>query len=305
MSKNARASELSSLTSPPRPLGMFLRTQLILGGAIGYFGWMWFSFSMIFWLVIGATPQLMTEIFAMTDSSASTEGVVVDWRDTNTEINDQTVERISFRYTIDGMAYEADVEVLESQARRLGDEYNMDIGRSVPVEYLVGKPHIARIPGAAWGVQSWFFVGFILLFLGIGLALAFANAKKGLKACHVLRHGKLAWGTYSHKEDSGGRINEEIVYRYFFSFKADDGKEYQVSHSTHKPDTILDEDQEPLLYDPDQPSQGVVIDGLPGGPRITGGGGFTSRSPILGIAALILPGIAALLVLASFSSVPW
>jgi hypothetical protein len=52
---------------------------------------------------------------------------------------------------------------------------------------------------------------------------------------------------------------------------------------------LEDEPEEPLLYDPLLPSYAVMLDDLPGSPRIDDAGNIKCKSPAAAILLLIIP----------------
>ena len=253
---------------------------------------------MVFWLLFGGTSQIVDRARVAFGDLATAEGIIVEWEDTNTEINEETVERISLTYSIDGVDYDGDAELVESEAQKVAQKYKTGVGGIIPVEYVVGRPKLVHIVGTPWSAMTWWIVLILALFPAVGSLISISAFRKGRHASRLLKNGVLAWGTYTRKEKTSTEINEEPVCRYYFEFKDKSGKTYEIFHATHDPDDILDEEQEPLLYLSDSPSEGVVLDGLPGEPTLKDGG-FTSDRPIASVKFLICPAIASFFILLS------
>ena len=106
---------------------------------------------------------------------------------------------------------------------------------------------------------------------------------------HLLKNGMPALGRFVSKEATGSQINNQMVYKYTFEFHADDGRPYEVTAKSHT-DELQDEDEEPLLYDPLCYSYAVMLDGLPGGPRIDSQGNIDHTIGAGPWWVMILPG---------------
>ncbi|TBR20536.1 hypothetical protein EPO15_12865 [bacterium] len=102
----------------------------------------------------------------------------------------------------------------------------------------------------------------------IGLTFISIGLRKGLRGIRLLRRGMTASGKLVSKEATNTSINKQRVYELTFEFTAADGKRYRAKASTHEPDTLEDDREEPLLYDPADPNISVLLDDLPGRPRL-------------------------------------
>ncbi|MEA3452569.1 MAG: hypothetical protein U9Q83_11810 [Bacteroidota bacterium] len=107
----------------------------------------------------------------------------------------------------------------------------------------------------------------ILLFIGIfpviGFLMLFFGIKKRLRYLNILQVGRVTFGVYNRRETTGSSVNEQAVFRLFFDFKADDGNMYQAHGETHKTYRLEDEQLEPLVFNPENPSEAIMIDALP------------------------------------------
>ena len=159
------------------------------------------------------------------------------------------------------------------------------VGNKVPVEYVAADPRTSRIVGLSAGMFSPAML-FIATIPAIGLALIIAGLRLGRKGVRLLRDGKLAQGTLTTKRATKQRVNNCTVYVYTFSFTADDRRTYAA---TRRDAELADKAQEPLLYDPAEPMRAVMLGALPGDPHIDEQGRINVRSPLLGLAAMIVP----------------
>lgn len=126
------------------------------------------------------------------------------------------------------------------------------------------------------------FIG--LTFIGIGL-------RKGLRGIRLLRRGMTASGRLVSKKPTNTQINGQRVFELTFEFTAADGKRYLAKASTHEPGPLEDNAAEPLLYDPADPTIAVMLDDLPGRPRIDDSSVTRTHDGSV-IPLLLLPGAA-------------
>jgi hypothetical protein len=160
----------------------------------------------------------------------------------------------------------------------------------VNVEYLSGVPSISRVEGmrrtlfGPWAV-------FPIIFPLVGLAFLYSGIKYGLKANRLLSQGRIAFGKLASSESTNTRINNRPVIKLTFSFRANDGDEYEVMAKTHQPEDLRDEEQEPLLYDDKDPSYAVLLDDLPGLTEFDSSGKLLPAGVLETAMTLILPSL--------------
>lgn len=107
-------------------------------------------------------------------------------------------------------------------------------------------------------------VGFPL----IGLAFIATGLRKGLRGLRLLTHGIPAMGRLVDKKPTNVQINDTPVIAMTFQFHTVDGRQARCVAKTHLTRDLEDDAEEPLVYDPLDPAQAVLLDDLPGKPRI-------------------------------------
>ena len=127
------------------------------------------------------------------------------------------------------------------------------------------------------GIATFFIFSYISWpFIALGAGLVLAALWRGMKANYLLANGVLGLGTLKSKKvikhDSSG---DPSVWKLTFEFIANDGRTHDVSTSTTEPGKLEDQEYEGLLYDPRRPSRAVMMDTLPGAPKIDGAGHIT------------------------------
>jgi len=160
-------------------------------------------------------------------------------------------------------------------------------GQSVEVEYADGNPSRSRIAGQR---RAMFGAGvmFVSLFPLIGLAILVPSTISGIKRNRLLREGLIATGTLKSKSRTNMRINNRLVYELIFEFTARDGRRHETKARTTATERLEDEAQEPLLYDPADPTRAYVLDEAPARPEIEMNGDLRGR-PTAAVRSLILP----------------
>lgn len=268
--------------------GVPLTTALavLFGGFFVQFGAGFFAFGMIFWWVFGAQSDV-TSWYRFSGELQRTSGVAL--ASEHTGINEggddhspgTPIYRIEYQY------YEAGGSTPITGAC-FATGMNPQPGQPVEIEYKPGDPLVSRIVGTrkaaieAWGI-------FVAVFPGLGLIFMVIGLRGNLRAVRVLKTGKLARGKLVDKQPTNTRINNRTVYRFTFEFQDEQGRSYQVSGKTHITELLEDEELERLLYDPEHPEGGVLVDALPGKPEITPDGEIKGANPGATLLRMLLP----------------
>lgn len=124
------------------------------------------------------------------------------------------------------------------------------------------------IEGLRKGTFEWPML-FIILFPAIGLTMMAVGVRKGLRALRLLTHGIPAQGRFVGQTRTNVQINDTPVMAMTFEFKTVDGRTARCVAKTHETRELRDDAEEPLVYDPEDPANAVLLDELPGRPRIT------------------------------------
>lgn len=125
-----------------------------------------------------------------------------------------------------------------------------------------------------------------VIFPLIGLIAVVRVFKKGIKANRLLRNGLQTTGKLISKKHTGVWVGSrrhgdaKPIYKLTFEFTAENRQNYKAVTKTEKPEKLEDEAAEPLLYDPIDPSHAVMLDALPGWPRIDDNGNIRVGSPV-------------------------
>jgi hypothetical protein len=87
-------------------------------------------------------------------------------------------------------------------------------------------------------------------------------------ALRLLERGMVTYGTLIEKRElpTSGDDPPKVLLR--FSFDGQNGETHVVEVETHSPGRLEDDPREQLVYPPGRPQEAVMIDALPGQPRI-------------------------------------
>jgi hypothetical protein len=266
---------------------------MLFGGFSNQFGWLFFGFGMIFVWVFGGSSVLYNCVF-FSGKLATTDCTISAVVKTNITVNEQPLYEYRYSYSVNNISY-------TGSTRDFGGKYSR--GDKAVIEYSVRNHTRSRIKGLS--ENKWIGL-FTLIFPIVGLAFITCGVRKAVKGSRLLCNGKQAVGVLVSQEPTNTSINEQPVYKFTFQFKADDEEPYTVIAKTHildrfagenieVPEEQMDESdykavREPLLYNPLNPTDAVLLDDLPGGPRIDERGEIQGNALSL-IPILIIPGV--------------
>ncbi|MCB9894703.1 MAG: hypothetical protein H6839_09650 [Planctomycetes bacterium] len=134
---------------------------------------------------------------------------------------------------------------------------------------------------------------FVGLFVSLGLLFVYLAVRRGVTAVKLVKHGALTWAVITGTErkvstsrDSDGHTTISVSYDVSFMYRTPDGELRFGEWNLQRPDAIVDEPCELLLYDPEDPTTVEFADLLPGGLRIDSQGNAT-ESPKHNVIGLI------------------
>jgi hypothetical protein len=271
---------------PPRRIPLSLRLQVAFGGFSNQFGWAFTGVGLAFFWIFGLRADLTGLLFLLTPVDTA-PGQVLSTEVTSYSEGGGDDTPGTPVYAIQ-FGYSARNEDLQSTCYSTG--HAPPAGGRVAVEYLTWDPEVARIEGTRRNVFGPFAL-IVSVFPLVGLAFLYGGVSEGIKANQLLGGGRFAYGVLIGSEPTGARINERPVYRLTFEFTAHDGSSHQVVKKTHLPHPLEDEAEEPLLYDPADPAYALMLDGLPGPPRVDVDGSLLPGPLGKVLLLLILPGL--------------
>jgi hypothetical protein len=276
-----RRQYLSDFNSPPpRKVPFSVRLRVLFGGFSNQFGWIFFGFGMVFVWIFTLHADLAS-IFLFRLETKTTIGIVESIQSTNATENDIEVYEIQYTYFDNLGEQHSDASYTTGYP---------SIEARVNVEYVAAFPSISRVAGMR---RELFGPGAILaiIFPMIGLGFLTFGVRYGIKANRLLSRGRITFGKLISTEHTGASINNRPVLKLTFSFTTDAGLDWEAVAKTHEPEDLRDELEEPLLYDPNDPSAAVLLDDLPGSTEFDSSGNLITASFWETVKVLLIPGL--------------
>ena len=264
-------------TPPPRRVPTSMALLNVFNG-FAQIGWFVFGFGMIFFWAFAGNADF--SVITFRGDIATTSGKVTSVEETGASENESPVKAAHYQYSVAG-------EWLKGTSYTTGG--SPGVGEEVTVEYASSNPLRSRIEGmrrAQFG--PWAII--VSIFPLIGFLILYFAGKSGLKRTRLLRTGIFTTGKLAGKEPTNMTVNDRRVYELTFAFTSRDGRRCEATARTSDPTRLEDESQEPLLYDPEDPSRAFLLDELSGRPEIDGLGELQGR-PMAAAMALIIPAI--------------
>jgi len=91
--------------------------------------------------------------------------------------------------------------------------------------------------------------------------------KECKKNFNILANGILTKGKVISKTPTGTKINKKPVYEVIFEFTDKNKNTIRSSVNSYKPEKLVDESEEPIVYLPSSPDKAIMLDALPGSVR--------------------------------------
>ncbi|MGA2137976.1 MAG: DUF3592 domain-containing protein [Verrucomicrobiia bacterium] len=236
---------------------------MLFGGILNQMGWFFFGFGMLFvWLFLPNAD--LTSFYLFRGPLDHTQATVTANQKTHfTEGGSKhhsgtPIYRHDYTFTVNGNRYDG---VSYSTANSLQPDTR------VTIEYPRGNPSISRIHGMRRAPVPPF-VLLVLIFPLVGAGFLIPGLIQGWKGDRLLANGKVAFGAFKSKERTNTSVNNKTVYKLIFEFTTDTGQTCQAVTRTYQPEQLEDGQQHEVVYDPLTPSYAVMVDSLPGSPRI-------------------------------------
>ena len=274
-----------NLAGPPRTVPLSVRLRVLFGGALNQAGWFFFGFGLVFVWAFTLNADL-TSWYRFRGPLDTTQGEAIDCKKTLFSKGGSKHRKGTPVYAIHYAFTNADGTEYKGLSFNTGRQFEQ--GQKVAVEYPQGNPQTSRIKGMRQKPVGFFGI-FPVIFPLIGLLFIIRGIKKGIKANRLLALGEQTTGRLKSKEKTNTQVNKKPVYKLTFEFNTSEGMTYETVAKTHETGKLEDQAEEPLLYDPIHPSYALMLDNLPGAPRIQENGNIQAGSVARTIMALIIP----------------
>jgi len=278
---------LDTIQDPPRDVPLALGLRALFGGMFSQMGWFFLGFGLIFVWTFAVNVDFSGPLRLIT-RQVETRGQVIAVEDTSLREggDDDTpgtpIYRLVYRFAGPGGRN------LEGASFSVGTD--LQPGDPVRVEYAASNPENSRIVGLRQAPIPLFGL-FVVVFPLIGLVMVVYSLMEGIKAIQLLRGGVRAQATLLSAEPTSMTVNNRLVVRLTFDFTDADGGLHELSSRTTHPELLQDQQSETVLYDPRQPDYAVMLDALPGSPRLTPDGRLQIEAPHTAYALAIVPAL--------------
>ena len=168
-----------------------------------------------------------------------------------------------------------------------------------PVPLLV---RLRLLFGGMVSQLGWFFLGFGTIFFWAFVCRAELTSWYRFRGALPTAEGRVTASSDTGASEGGSKSRRGTpIYKNEFTFAVDD-QEYKLTFAfetcdglastatarTNAPEKFQDEG-EPLVYDPENPVRGVMLDNLPGAPHIGEDGHVFCQQPARALLSLLLP----------------
>ena len=262
---------------PPRPVPFSLSILSSLNG-FAQTGFAILGFSSIFFWTFAVNADFSFLTFWRAHGRVS--GTVTRVADTNARQNRAVIQANHYEYSVAGKTFEG-VSYSNGDAVRQGDR--------VLVEFFENAPQTSRIAGQRRKLFSAF-ASFVVIFPLIGLGFVVGAVRRGSRRARLLRDGICTTGVLKHQRATNTTVNNRRVYELEFEFTARDGRRCLAKARTSMTERLLDEREEPLLYNPENPDDAVMLDEAPSRPRFDESGALVGR-PVAALLAMFIPAL--------------
>ncbi len=264
-----------------RDIEFFTKCGVFFGGFQNQLGWFFFGFGLIFFWIFGMNADL--SFLRYTGNTITVQGIATDSIETRFSENETPIFENHYKFTTK--------EGIEFEEFSYSTGQDIQIGKTITVEYPEGKPEYSRIVGMKREIFGTVAL-FVVIFPIIGLVYIFSNIKKSLRGIKLLKYGRLTKGKLISKTPTNTRINGQTVYKLTFHFQDALGNKFFVSEKTHLLHLLEDTPEKRLLYLQSNPNCATMLDTLPTAPLIDETGNVKSLSiklfPILIPLAIIV-----------------
>lgn len=291
-----------ALTAPPRQLGFLSRFYILISGLQVNIG---FAFAGIGLLLLILGLRISEKESAREASGGTWQTVVatIDSVSVEKAKDKKQTQRVNgkervvfvdnpendvyiyrYTYTVAQKEYKASARFGLADHKKL----NKATADTVLVEYFSTEHGYSNIVG----YRSTGF-SHILMLIGFPFAITggvflWINLRKRAKTLQLYLRGLIAWGQQVSRTDTKARINDLAIFKYVYTFKAQDGQQYEAIAKASADFNVGDQVQELVLYLPEDPSYNIVFDAVDSAPIVKEDGSLWVKQKIGSWFSLIL-----------------
>lgn len=264
---------------PPRHVNPFTQMTMLLSGLYQQMGWLFLGMGMI--AVVVFLPLSDWNYFFVRGPWKVIPGVIVAAERSSPD-GKNLVWEYGHKFYLHGVEY---------TGRSFGYEGDFRVGQKVRIKVNLRNPSISKVEGARTGPFPKYIIFIALIFPLIGAGLIIPSLRSQAKSIDLLKNGTFTRGKLREKTPTGEvvKINNQRypVYKFLFEFEYQ-GASYLAECKTHETGPLQDEEQETIVFYPDNPTLNVVYDSIPNAPEIDAKGNFI-QADWTAVRFLVLP----------------
>ncbi len=270
---------LGAIAPPPRKLSFKVRQSTHFGSRLSFIVMLFLIAPAVLTWVFDPLEMIETERKFDGDVSIA-DGWVTDSYLSNWGDEDEDIYAVEYEFTAaDGSTYHDTAWAFE----------HVDNDNSVTVEYITGEPSISRVRGMRdypAGVWTPILIPIIFSVGGaVALTIAFLRNRRNRR---VLEKGEFDTATFIDKHPTSAIVNNKPLYLMRFEYEVG-GKRYETTTKTIHPEKLEDDEEELLVYNPNDPSEAYLIDNLPGSVELRSDGTFVAKNKYIAVIAVFAP----------------
>jgi len=263
--------------APPRRVPLSL-TILNFFNPVAQLGWGILGVGMLFFWIFGANADYSFLTFA--GSHPTVQGTITRVDKTNASEDRGEVHANHYQYSVAGRSFSG-VSYDTGGSAAQGDAVTVEYSDSDP-----GRSRIAGMRRSMFGPAA----AIVAIFPLLGLAILVPAELSGKRRNRMLRYGYFTTGKLTGKAPMNVMVNGRQMHELTFEFKTRDGQKAEAKARTSDSSLLEDDKNEPLLYDPEDPTFAFLLDEVPSRPEVEPNGDLRGR-PAAALGALIFPGL--------------
>jgi hypothetical protein len=246
------------------PFVLFLRVLFLNNNAMT--GWAGLLFAMLIFYFTESGFSLRHSLAHLVKGSETIEAQLTGVEDTGRKVNDASVFSYTHHFNYKETEYHQTTE---------GLYLALIVNAPVTIRFPKGLPEWGQIEGiASSGIPLTISLGLIGVFFPFCTFLIVSGVLKGHRAVHLLRKGYPGSGILTEKIETGEKTGSQPVYELRYTFTDHQSRPCIAIARSEYPQRLTDQEAEPLLFLPENPAFNVMLDNLPGYPRINAQGGI-------------------------------
>lgn len=286
-----------TLTAPPRPLSFLSRFYILISGWQTNIGFCFLGFGLLL-LILGL--RISQKESAREASGGTWQTTVATVSSVAIEREDQPRREITknsrfyygetdtyiyqYIYTVEGKNYKTRTSLNPIDHEKL----NKLAGDTLMIEYFSTEHGYSNIIGYRSTGFSHILMLIGLPFAIAGVAFLLISLRKRAKTLQLYMRGLIAWGEETSRVNTKAMLNDVSIFKYVYTFKAQDGQQYEATANAPADFNIGDQGQELVLYLPENPSYNIIFDAVDSAPIVKEDGSLLVEQKIGSWFSLIL-----------------